>query len=81
VARHGDAAIFDPADPYIVENGRRYVVPVQVEMEALDPIDLRALFQTAVDQYWDTSRYDDVLAREAAERAALTDLAENWQQP
>jgi hypothetical protein len=79
IERHGDAAIFNPADPYIVDGGRRWVVPVQVEMEALDPNDLRAQFADAIDRYWDTPTYEAVLQREAAERAALTDLAQRWQ--
>jgi hypothetical protein len=79
VARHGAAAIYDPADPYIVENGKRYVVPVQVEMEALDPNDLRALFTDAIRPFWDTSRYEAVLAQEAAEREDLTTLARSWE--
>jgi len=37
---------------------------VQVELDALDPDDLRALFQTAVSAHWDTSAYEAVLGRE-----------------
>jgi hypothetical protein len=79
VQRHGAAAIYDPANPYIVEGGKRYVVPVQVEMEALDPNDLRALFADAIDRFWDTPTYQQVLGWEADERAALTRLADEWE--
>jgi hypothetical protein len=37
---------------------------VQVELDALDPDDLRALYQAAIDRYWDTSAYEAVLSQE-----------------
>jgi hypothetical protein len=48
---------------------------VQVELDALDPDDLRALFQSAVDRFWDTSLFEAVLDREAADRARLRTIA------
>lgn len=44
---------------------------VQVEIDALDPDDLRDLFSEAVDAYWDQSAYDDVIEREDREREAI----------
>jgi hypothetical protein len=40
---------------------------VQVELDALDPDDLRGLYQAALDGFWDPSAYDAALEREAAE--------------
>jgi hypothetical protein len=47
---------------------------VQVELDALDPNDLRQLYQEAIDSYWDTSTFEDVLAQEAADRSSLAAL-------
>lgn len=44
---------------------------VQVELDALDPNDLRALYQDAIDDYWDASAFDAVLLRERTERESL----------
>jgi hypothetical protein len=50
---------------------------VQVELDALDPDDLRALFTAAVEPYWDTSLYDAAVAREAADITELRQAAES----
>lgn len=47
---------------------------VQVEVDALAPGDLRDLYQSAIDEFWDTSAYEAVLELEADERAELEDL-------
>ncbi len=47
---------------------------VQVEVEALDPNDLRALLTNAVDDWWDDEVHAAVLEQEAAERAELAAL-------
>jgi hypothetical protein len=44
---------------------------VQVELDALDPDDLRGLYQQALDRHWDDTAYQAVLAREAEERNQL----------
>lgn len=44
---------------------------VQVEVDALDPRDLRLLFQQQVDRYTDTSLVAEILALEAEEREAI----------
>jgi hypothetical protein len=43
----------------------------QVELDALDPADLRRLYQAAVDQFWDVSAFEVALDREAADLEAL----------
>ena len=62
------------ARAFIARFGRR-----RVDVDALDPADLRQLFQAAIDEYWDTSAYEAVMAEEAQERAALVALAQGWQ--
>jgi hypothetical protein len=44
---------------------------VQVELDALDPDDLRSLFQAAIDGYWDTSAFEAVMAREDEDMSLL----------
>jgi hypothetical protein len=44
----------------------------QVELDALDPDDLRDLFAAAVEDWWDTSAYDAAMLREDGGRAELT---------
>lgn len=46
-------------------------IPGQVELDALDPNDLRDLYQKAIDQYWDASAGKHALAQEALDIAAL----------
>jgi hypothetical protein len=48
---------------------------VQVEIDALPPETLRALFAGAITDYWDGSAYAAVLEREDAERALLRTAA------
>jgi hypothetical protein len=47
---------------------------VQVELDALPPDVLRGLFADAIEEYWDTSAFEAVLEREAAEREVLARL-------
>ncbi len=49
----------------------RHGALVQVELDALDPDDLRGLFTQAIEPFWDTSRYDVALARETGDIEAL----------
>ena len=51
---------------------------MQVELDALDPSDLRALYSEAIADFWDTSAYEAVLAHEKAERNQLLALARDW---
>ena len=60
----------------------------QVELDALPPDVLRSLFEEAIfgdairpGGFWDTSRYEAVLAREAEERAELIAFAQSWDLP
>lgn len=52
----------------------RHGTLVQVELDALDPADLRRLFTEAIGAYWDTCAYDDVMRRERAERNRLESI-------
>jgi hypothetical protein len=54
----------------------RHGALVQVELDALDPNDLRRLYQDAIDNFWDLSVYDEVVAAEVRERAELVRVAE-----
>jgi hypothetical protein len=66
VASYGPRSIF--AD----QRARFRGALVQVELDALDPDDLRALYAAAIADYWDTDAYRAVLEREARERDRLT---------
>jgi hypothetical protein len=69
-----------PVNPGKVKDSRakafieRHGAPVQVELDALDPADLRALFQAAIDGYWDMSRYEEMLRAEQPGRERLEQL-------
>ena len=55
------------AQAFIKKHGRL----AQVELDAVPPDQLRRLFADAVAQYWNSDIYDNVMIREAAERAEL----------
>lgn len=55
------------ADAFTARHGEL----VQVELDALDPNDLRTLFTDALDEFWDTSAFETVTAREDQERHEL----------
>jgi hypothetical protein len=58
----------DPrADAFVAEFGHL----VQVEIEALDPNDLRNLYLAAFEQYWDWPTYREVLGAEQVEREQI----------
>ena len=50
---------------------RRHGRLAQVELDALDPDTLKDLYQAGINRFWDTSRYEAVLEREAQERRSL----------
>jgi hypothetical protein len=52
---------------------------VQVEAEAIPPQTLQALYQAALDRFWDVSTYEAVLVTEKAERQRLQRAAKRWQ--
>ncbi len=66
-----------PVNPGKVTDSRaagfieRHGTLMQVELDALDPDDLRDLYQAAIDRYWDMSAYERVLEDEAADLARL----------
>lgn len=49
---------------------------VQVELDALPPEELRALYQRALDPFWDVSAYQRVLDAERADRDYLAEILE-----
>lgn len=55
------------ASRFVARHGRL----VQVEIDALDPNDLHALFAEAVDAFWDQSAFDDIVAIETRERESI----------
>jgi hypothetical protein len=63
----------DPTDPraqaFMERHG--YDENFQVEMDAIDPTDLRQLYQNPIDQYWDADAYQAALAREDDDRDRL----------
>lgn len=73
-------AVGKATDPRAAAYTARHGRLVQVELDALDPDILRGLYQTALADLWDTSTYESVLVREAAERDALTAFVSGWSQ-
>lgn len=51
-------------------------VPVQVELDAVDPARLHNLFMDALNEYWDHDSYQDTLDREDEDTSTLRWLAE-----
>jgi hypothetical protein len=49
---------------------------VQVELDALDPNDLRALYTEAVNQYFDMDTHYAILEEESKEEAVLYELTQ-----
>jgi hypothetical protein len=49
----------------------RHGALVQVELDALDPDDLRRLYQAAISEFWDMSVYDAAMAQEQGDIEAL----------
>ncbi|MEU1312572.1 hypothetical protein ABZ419_27285 [Streptomyces cinnamoneus] len=56
------------------ERGRPY--PAQVELDAVDPEELRSLYQRVIDRYWDVDAYRAALADEEEHRAVLRRLGD-----
>ena len=49
---------------------------IQVELDALDPSDLQALYQKAIDRFWEYDSYEQALERETEEREQLEFLTQ-----
>ena len=62
-------------DPRAQGFARRHGRLSQVEIEALDPNDLRNYFEGAVEPWFDMAAWEDVVAREDADRGYLAELA------
>lgn len=60
---------------FVARHGRL----VQVELEALDPADLRALFDAELGVLVDYDLVDEERERESAERARLVEFARTWE--
>lgn len=48
---------------------------MQVELDAVDPGELRGLYQRVIDRYWDVAAFRAALASEKQHRAVLRRLA------
>ncbi len=71
----------DPRAPVFVEKYGPYPggdpdLPFQIEVEAIEPDTLRDLYQSALNRYWDKSKYEAVLEAEIEDRELLDGLAE-----
>lgn len=64
------------AGRFIAEHGEL----VQVELDALAPDVLRGLYQAAIDRYWDGSKYEAVIEREASERATIERFRDEFEE-
>ena len=83
VEQFGDAALFDPRPGHrmVRVKGQLKWLPVQVELDALDPNDLRRLFTDAITEFVDLSEIEDAADAEDADRehlALLADVAERF---
>jgi hypothetical protein len=77
IALNGDQIVGLPSQPgkskdprargFVREHGEL----VQVELEALDPNDLKQFYEDAIAQYWDEAAYRHVLRKEKRERDSL----------
>ena len=54
---------------------RRHGRLAQVEIEALDPNDLRAYFEAAIAEWFDMTMWEDVMEQERSDREYLVTLA------
>jgi hypothetical protein len=59
----------------------RHGALVQVELDALAPDDLEALYRDAIAEFWDTSAYEAVVDREHSAVADLYAVAGDWAAP
>ena len=65
-------------DPRAEVFRRRHGSLVQYELDALAPEDLRNLYRSAIEEFWDADAYDAVMEREDAERAQLSAVADEY---
>lgn len=59
---------------YAAVRGKRVRVPVQVELDAVEPNTLRSLYLDAVNQYWDTSAFERIVASEQGDLDHLAEI-------
>jgi hypothetical protein len=66
-------------DPRAASFAARHGALIQVELDALDPNDLQRLYHDAIDDFWDMSTFEAVVARETRERDELVRIAQtSW---
>jgi hypothetical protein len=66
-------------DPRAKAFKKKYGSLFQIEVEAIDPNDLRQLYQDAIDKFMDKSTFEDQLELEQAHREQLAELASSWE--
>lgn len=64
-----------PNDPRAKSFVEKYGELVQVELDALNPAELKRLYQEALDPYWDPAAYERILEIEAAERVQIWSIS------
>lgn len=64
-------ALGKPADKRAKAFVAEFGALVQVEMDSLEPLTLRGMYQHVIDSYWNYDTYDAVLEREADQREEL----------
>jgi len=62
------------------EHGFTDSTPLQIEVDAIDPNDLHALFQTAIDDYWDVDAATELLEEEANDKRTLSAMIEHLEE-
>jgi len=82
LARYADQQVTNGLwRPQHSKDGKLLPNVVQIEAEALRPDDLRSLYQSAIDAYWDVPTYEGVLDQEAQERDYLRRLTKRMRPP
>ena len=66
-------------DPRAAKFKKKYGSLFQIEVEAIDPNDLRQLYQDEIDRLMDKSIYDAQLEQETLDRERLIELSNEWE--
>ena len=61
---------------FVTHKSKRYRIPVQVELDAVDPQILHDLYEDALLRFWDDNAHQDVLDQEDADKSVLTRLGD-----
>ncbi len=65
-----------PTDPRAAKFKKKYGSLFQIEVEAIDPNDLRKLYQDEIDKYMDKSTFEAQVKQEMVDKEALEAIAE-----